>query len=344
VVFAFDVDLIRISSTPLQLLVVVLVLTALVLAFMFAMTTILAPLVDRRWPADEPINATEMLWGEAGGYVERTFRGLDLASSKDLASNFVERKVKAGEVVIEQGDPSTHFYVVKDGSFEVGQRIEVGGMVRQETIRRYGAGDSFGELGILRRIPRTATVRALTEGTVLELTAEDFVVGTVLSAADDNVLLDRVDQYLAEDRRRARVDAPAGMSFLDGGGADEPPVAAPAPVAVAAPEADPEPAPIPAAVVDPIPEPAPEPAPAPVAAAAPAVPPPPSPFGSPTHRVPVGGLPTWDQPGSGLPPTTRLAEGLPVLVVERRDAWTLVRAENGWQGWVDGRALVPLDR
>jgi len=342
-VLAFDVDLIHIASTPLQMLVVVVMLTAAFAGLLMAFTVLASPLVDRRWPADQPIDPTEMLWGEAGGYVERNFKGLDLESSRDIASQFVERKVAAGELVVEQGEPSTHFYVVKDGTFEVLQRLEVGGMVREETIRRYGEGDSFGEVGILRRMPRTATVRAISAGTVLELSAEDFVVGTVSSAADDNVLLERVDRYLADDRRRSQVAAPSGLGFLAGGdqpdsggdqpdsGGDEPdsgghqrPDAATtlaadalaavdqighdAPTEVVEPAAVAEPEPI---VVEPAPPappappalPAPAPAPGPAAATPPPPPPPPAPA-VPAPAPPIAVAPT---PPAPPPPAAPVA-------------------------------------
>ena len=199
----FNVDVVKVASTPLQVLVVVLVL-AVIAAFGFFLFTIVgAPFVDKRWPADEPLNPIEMLWGESGGYIQRTFRGLDLGVSKDLASQFVEVKYKAGDPIIEQGEPATHFYVVKDGNVEVSQTVDTGTARREDVINQFGPGQSFGETAILRRTARTASVRALTDCTVLELSAEDFVAGAALSAAEDNELLARVDSYMQADAARA---------------------------------------------------------------------------------------------------------------------------------------------
>lgn len=228
-VVAFNVDVVKVSSTPLQLLIVIVIVAAVAAFGFFLFTVVGAPFVDKRWPADEPLNPIEMLWGESGGYIQRTFRGLDLGTSKDLASQFQEKKYKAGDTIIEQGDPATHFYVIKDGNVEVSQTIDSGAARREDVINQFGPGQSFGETAILRRTARTATVRALTDCTVLELSAEDFVAGAALSAAEDNELLARVDTYMQADAARAAsAKSAAGIGFLS---RDEAPAAAAAAVA-----------------------------------------------------------------------------------------------------------------
>ena len=229
VLLAFNVDVVKVSSTPLQLLLVVVIVAAVIAFGFFLFTIVGAPFVDKRWPADEPLNPIEMLWGESGGYIQRTFRGLDLGTSKDLASQFQEVKYKAGDTIIEQGDPATHFYVIKDGSVEVSQTVDTGTARREDVINQFGPGQSFGETAILRRTSRTATVRALSDCTVLELSAEDFVAGAALSAAEDNELLARVDTYMQADAARAAsAKSATGIGFLS---RNEAPAAAAAAVA-----------------------------------------------------------------------------------------------------------------
>lgn len=301
----FNVDVINISSTPVDMLVALIVLAGVAAFGLFLFTYIGAPFVDKRWPADEPLNPVEMLWGESGGYIQRTFRGLDVGMSKDLASQFVEVKYDAGKDIVEQGEPATHFYVIKDGEVEVSQRLDSGAMVREDVINRMGPGQSFGETAILRRTARTATVRALTPVTVLELTAEDFVAGAAFSAAEDNELLARVDSYMQSDAERARSAQQAtGVGFL---ARDNAPAAASAAVAAASS------------------------VPAPAGAS----------VWQPTHVVPAAGLPAWSAPNPDDAPATQLAGGVEVSVLEQRGVWSRVAAENGWEGWVDGRVLEP---
>ncbi len=68
-------------------------------------------------------------------------------------------------------------------------------------------GDSFGEVAILERSPRTATVRALTDVVVLELPAEDFVAAAAQTAAEGNDFTVVARQFLVADRARARIAA-----------------------------------------------------------------------------------------------------------------------------------------
>ena len=74
------------------------------------------------------------------------------------------------------------------------------------------------------------------------------------------------------------------------------------------------------------------------------VPPPPvesaAPVWSATHTVPPEGLQAWAQPHPAGPIVANLAGGVELRVQEHRADWAHVVAENGWQGWVDGRRLV----
>jgi hypothetical protein len=60
---------------------------------------------------------------------------------------------------------------------------------------------------------------------------------------------------------------------------------------------------------------------------------------SPTHVVPGGGMRSWTEPDPSAAEAATLDDGLPLELVESRGDWALVRAVNGWTGWVDGRQL-----
>jgi hypothetical protein len=61
----------------------------------------------------------------------------------------------------------------------------------------------------------------------------------------------------------------------------------------------------------------------------------------PTHYVPREGMPAWDYPDPSRPPRVMLNAGLGVVIDGVAGDWALVRAVNGWKGWVDGRRLWP---
>lgn len=343
---AIDVDVLQLPTTPLQVLVIGVLLAVLVAVVIMALTFAGSPLVDKRWPADEPLDPTEMLWGESGGYIQRHFQGLEVETAKDLATQFVEVKVPAGAYIVEQGDPATHFYVLKEGEAEVIQRVATGGsggaagLVREDVIRRHGPGDSFGELGILRRTARTASIRAIRDCTVLQLAAEDFVAGAAFSAAEDNELLSRVDRYMREDKDRSaatgalrRLDLPATGPGAATGAVAAALTADPAPAPAAPAAAAPTTADAGPAVADTTAEPA---------AASTGLAPEalPAPTFAPSHVVPPSGLLAWAAPDALMAPVAQLAAGVELLVVGEAGAWARVVGANGWEGWVDGRALV----
>lgn len=66
----------------------------------------------------------------------------------------------AGEVIIREGDPAEALFVLAEGTVEVSARGESGQAER--VIRTMQAPSYFGEIGVLEKIPRTATVTALT--------------------------------------------------------------------------------------------------------------------------------------------------------------------------------------
>jgi MFS family permease len=80
-----------------------------------------------------------------------------------LAKALVEKRVEAGTAVFAEGDPGDDFYLIAAGRAEV------------EAVRTLGPGDFFGEIALLRNVPRTATVRAVTEVRLLALDRETFL-------------------------------------------------------------------------------------------------------------------------------------------------------------------------
>lgn len=95
------------------------------------------------------------------------FAPLPRATVEQLAGRLQRRAVAAGETIVRQGGPGDRFYVVASGSV----RVEVDGEPRPPL----GPGDAFGEIALLRDVPRTATVTAETDTELLSLERDEFV-------------------------------------------------------------------------------------------------------------------------------------------------------------------------
>ncbi|KAA3660731.1 MAG: cyclic nucleotide-binding domain-containing protein [Chloroflexi bacterium] len=77
-----------------------------------------------------------------------------------------------GETIIQQGDPSEKFYIIVEGLVEVTHQNDAGDV---DVVRQLGEGDFFGEIGLLERRQRNATVRALTAVQVVTFSRESFM-------------------------------------------------------------------------------------------------------------------------------------------------------------------------
>mmetsp|Transcript_18135 Transcript_18135/g.45676 ORF Transcript_18135/g.45676 Transcript_18135/m.45676 type:complete len:729 (-) Transcript_18135:1324-3510(-) len=101
------------------------------------------------------------------------FNHLDKATQRRIVSDMYEKEVKAGEILIQQGDvgvSASQLYVVKSGKFEVLER-------RKNVTFRVNVkdtGDCFGEISLMYNCPRSATVAATTDAAVWVLDRDIF--------------------------------------------------------------------------------------------------------------------------------------------------------------------------
>ena len=79
--------------------------------------------------------------------------------------------VDAGELLFEQGTMGDLIYVVSDGELEIVRELAGGG---EELLKVATPGDYFGEIGPLFHLPRSATVRARSDATVVGYTVKTF--------------------------------------------------------------------------------------------------------------------------------------------------------------------------
>lgn len=116
------------------------------------------------------------------------FVPLSLAAKERLATKLVPVDVAADTTIVRAGEVGDRFYLVESGTV----RIELDGGQRQS-----GAGDYFGEIALLRDVPRTATVTAETEARLFALERADFLAAVTGHALAEAAARDIVGARLA---------------------------------------------------------------------------------------------------------------------------------------------------
>jgi CRP-like cAMP-binding protein len=117
-----------------------------------------------------------------------------------------DRGLKAGEILFKAGDPGDALYIVARGKVEVLSNGAPGAGASGGALAVLGDGHAFGEMSLLSGGPRTATIRAVEDTDLLEISKEDF------------------DRLVATDRQLAdavkRISHQRAISNLSAGGTD----------------------------------------------------------------------------------------------------------------------------
>jgi CRP-like cAMP-binding protein/predicted MFS family arabinose efflux permease len=111
------------------------------------------------------------------------FTGMSRASLESLAAAAQRQTVEGGAIVVSEGDPADDFFVVLSGSLEVRSKGESG--QQERTVAEMRKGDYFGEIGLIERMPRTASVVALSTCELLRIPGDQFLaaVGALPTAS-----------------------------------------------------------------------------------------------------------------------------------------------------------------
>jgi small-conductance mechanosensitive channel/CRP-like cAMP-binding protein len=117
---------------------------------------------DLAAPASDPKSAERLL------ETVQIFATLPADERAHLAAAVRESLYAAGESIVREGDAGTSMFVVARGEMVV----TIDPAARE--VARLGPGDFFGEMSLLTGAPRTASVTAVTDAEVLEITADAF--------------------------------------------------------------------------------------------------------------------------------------------------------------------------
>lgn len=125
--------------------------------------------VTLAWPRLTRIDAQLAARGEDIGMLRRIamLRPLPVPVIEQLARNLGRLELRTGSEVFAAGQPGDHFYVIERG------RVSV--LDGATLVRSMGAGEGFGEIALLRDVPRTMTVAVAEDAVLRTVAREDFL-------------------------------------------------------------------------------------------------------------------------------------------------------------------------
>ena len=117
------------------------------------------------------------------------FSGLRKKELKDLAKYCLERTVSPGSVLLSQGEQGLGLFILTKGTVRITRKNSPDGA--EEVLGTAGAGDVIGEMALLDDLPRSATVTAVDDVTVLVLPFWEFrIIMRRILSSDPDVGLD----------------------------------------------------------------------------------------------------------------------------------------------------------
>jgi CRP-like cAMP-binding protein len=100
----------------------------------------------------------------------RAFHKLPTGNIERMFTRFEEIHVKAGDVVVREGQEADYFYVIKEGSAQVSKYLDG----TEATVAYLRQGDCFGEDALLANTSRNATVKMVQDGRLMRLGRRAF--------------------------------------------------------------------------------------------------------------------------------------------------------------------------
>ncbi|TDF99415.1 ABC transporter transmembrane domain-containing protein [Paenibacillus piri] len=118
------------------------------------------------------------------------FAGIEPELLRDIATLFTTEMCKEGDAVVREGEEGSKFYIIVRGRFEVLKWIPGAGEKRVAILQD---GDHFGEIALLKDVPRNATVQATGPSVLLSVRRESFhkliaAYPQILSALESTLL------------------------------------------------------------------------------------------------------------------------------------------------------------
>ena len=108
------------------------------------------------------------------------FANLDESDLSEVVGLLIERKFPRDAVIFEEGTLGDYMYLIQEGQVKVTKMSEDG---REKILEIFGPGDFFGDMSLVDREPRSASIKTIQACVLLALSRHDFL-GLLRSAPD----------------------------------------------------------------------------------------------------------------------------------------------------------------
>lgn len=122
------------------------------------------------------------------------FSHLEATELKELAANMPQRNFTKGEKIIVQGEPGDSMFILSEGLLHAYLRMSNNGTETEIKVGQITPGEFFGEMSLLTGEPRSATIVAVTDVIVHEVTKDN--INTLLSRRPD--MAETISHVVAE--------------------------------------------------------------------------------------------------------------------------------------------------
>ena len=100
------------------------------------------------------------------------FANLEESASDEIARLLIDRKFPKDAVIFEEGSAGDYMYLIREGQVKVTKMSDDG---REKILEMLGSGDFFGEMSLLDRQPRSASIKTTQPCLLLALSRQDFL-------------------------------------------------------------------------------------------------------------------------------------------------------------------------
>lgn len=128
------------------------------------------------WQPSDGLQVTEISSSQNTDWMQhllktKAFLHLPTSSIDGLFRCIEETPVKAGELIIKQGNAGDYYYIIQSGKCEISRTTSDG---KEVSLAELGEGDCFGEEALISNQPRNANARMIIDGVLMRLSRADF--------------------------------------------------------------------------------------------------------------------------------------------------------------------------